>query len=306
MSQPLQIALTTNLFLLLLYIIGYPHTYNAIRQIYDASRIPPLPPHTMTGGVVFPLSARKEIQAVTQFFAEQRPKTLFSFPIRPLYYAFTPHHATSIIGFEPQTTAQEIAKTLRELEQHKPDIVLLDINQMVALSHPLAPIADYITGHYQLVKILNKHNTLGFYLPLEHARKQQLLAYHLFADSHNYGSGSYFLAAALPEEESIDDVVLAIQQTGRHLYFKTQGTEQYHLKLRLRASPTDAKSCADVIIHTAQETQHTICADDGIVKIPFTGRAGQESEIVLKLRDSSAVTWINPLITTLTAADEND
>ncbi|WP_414831671.1 hypothetical protein [Afifella sp. YEN Y35] len=149
--------------------VFYPNSTAAFRFGTDAL-FHSVPSRPLIGGVQFAPDQDQELKGVEAFFEEHRPKRIFSYPIRPIYYAFAPEHATRLTYLEPQTTEAEVAGLISDLEIAPADVIVQDVGQMLRARPVLYPLADYIASNYRTAHVNREGRLLELRLPRDEMR----------------------------------------------------------------------------------------------------------------------------------------
>lgn len=105
------------------------------------------------------------LSSVEEAVKKRNPETLFSYPIQPYFYSFAKDHATSFMTYEPQTTVGEQERTIRELKERRPEVILLDPIQASALSGSLGMINEYVMTHYKVTETIESSRIIWLLEP---------------------------------------------------------------------------------------------------------------------------------------------
>ncbi|MCB8839382.1 hypothetical protein [Aurantimonas sp. VKM B-3413] len=154
--------------------VFWPMSYDSFRYGLDVA-FSREPQGQLLGGVQFGYQPARELANVRAFLARHPHKTIFSFPVRPIYYAFADAHASRLTYFEPQTTVEEVAAVISDLKANPPDVVVQDVGQMLSTRPSLVPLADYLASNYHTEWLNRRFHVLELRVPRQTPRRTMRL-----------------------------------------------------------------------------------------------------------------------------------
>lgn len=263
----------------------YPLSTNAIKFSYNVLFIKP---HNTFLGVQLPGPTRKEFQEIKDIIDTQKPKNIFSYPIRAEYYALTNSHATRFIEFAMQTTPDDINGAIEDLKRSKPEIVIQDLDQTTNLSPILSKISNYISLNYTPIKIIQGVNNLEIYKlkPVPDGKIRLFDNVYILNLDHTYTT------AGLRTESNGNIVPVIASNKGESRFEISTGVRAVYVQIY--PEPNGAK----VGIVKIRKGQHSYRRDvslaDGRVKIDLAS-GNEKSEILLSSGEKDkSVLWLNP------------
>lgn len=273
----------------------YPHSFTAFWGGLQAASKEVVKP---VKGVELPPGAFEEIQEVQRLLDEHGADMVYTYPIRSEFYGLVPRHGARLATLEPQTTPDELRRTIQELESSFPPVIVRDLEQMAFLSHKLAPLSDWINTHYRVEKLVLGAHRLEL---LERRAAPQPMA-RLFDRAYELNSDR----GALPlGERRIDDgrvlpVVEVVKGSGR---FELDVPGPAVFRTRLNAQ-SDASDTGVVELRRGDWRRSLpIAAAQGWVTVSVPENP---AAIEITLRSASPerrVVWVNPEVIAVKAND---
>jgi hypothetical protein len=263
----------------------YPLSTNAIKFTYNVFFIKP---QNTFLGVQLPEPTRKEFMEISEVIEEQKPKNIFSYPIRAEYYALTNNHATRFIEFAMQTTPDDINGAINDLKKSKPDLIIQDLDQTINLSPILSKLSNYISMHYTPIKIIQGVNNLEVY-KLKAVSDGRI---RLFDNVYIYNPDHTYTTAGLRIQKDGETVPVIATNKGDSK-FEISGDART-VYLQIYPEPNCAETGRVTIHKGTNSYTKDISLADGRVKIDLTG-GNDKTEILLSSgSEGKPVLWLNP------------
>lgn len=270
----------------------YPHSINQLRFTNSVRSILVKEPVL---GVNLPPEGVIEAATVRKFITEHNAKNIFSYPIRPEYYAFAPAHGTTVVEFESQTTKDEIATAISDLGRSRPTVVIRDLNQVADLSSVVQELSDFIMSHYRSTGIVNGVHKLEL---MELSDSQHPMR-RLFDHAYEFNEARKNVFAGMrqvPTSSAVNSTVLVIAILQNEGVFRFASGAENVLRVKIYPEP-GASPIGEVEISRGKNSVvKRLSTKDGLVYIPLP--AGNE-QIEIHLRSAEKgkqVLWEDPII----------
>ncbi len=274
-------------FTVLIYILtpSMIATINSVRaQLHDGRSAEP-----KIGGVQVSPSLYAEYYDVKEVTDRLQPRTLFSFPIQPIYYSLAPKHATKLLTFEPQVTEAEQDSTIQQLQETKPQIIVFDVLQAEALSGAVWRISNYITTNYQVTKTIVHDATLWVMVPKD---KPSLEIYPRF---NMYRSGKQATVSGLDYRQAGISNALLVDRKATIKLENTNSDSLLSVRIRQDASIQQLGACGIVVLRTErQQEERRICASDDLVNIKVS--SAKHLDVTFEENEPGQVLFDNPVL----------
>ena len=263
----------------------YPLSTNAIKFTYHVFFIKP---HNTFLGVQLPDATRKEFVEIRQIIEDEKPKNIFSYPIRAEYYALTTTHATRFIEFAMQTTPDDINGAIDDLEKSKPDLVIQDLDQTINLSPILSKLSNYISMHYTPIKIIQGVNNLEVYK----AKTVPDGIIRLFDNVYIYNPDHTHTTAGLRTQQDGVTVPVIATNKGDSRFEITGDARTFYLQIY--PEPNCAETGKVTITKGNNSYTKNVSLADGRVRIDLAA-GNEKTEILLSSgEEGKSVLWLNP------------
>lgn len=263
----------------------YPLSTNAIKLTYNVFFIEP---HNTFLGVQLPEATRKEFVEIRKIIEDEKPKNIFSYPIRAEYYALTNNHATRFIEFAMQTTPDDINGAINDLEKSKPDLVIQDLDQTINLSPILSKLSNYISMHYTPIKIIQGVNNLEVYK----IKKVPDGRIRLFDNVYIYNPDHTHTTAGLRTQQDGATVPVIATNKGDSR-FEISGDART-VYLQIYPEPNCAETGKVTITKGTNSYTKNISLADGRVRIDLADGNDQTEMLLSSGEEGKSILWLNP------------
>lgn len=266
----------------------YPHSMGQLKSITEAGSSPIRQPVL---GVQLPPEGAIEMGVVRKFIADRGAKNIFSYPIRPEFYAFVPHHGTRFVEFEPQTTKEDISSAISDLVKSRPTIVIRDLDQVADLSPVVHELSDFIMSNYQSTEI-----AYGMHkLELMELRGSSIPMRRLFDHSYEFNTARKDVFSGM-RQVATNSTVLVIEIIQNEGIFKFSPGSENVFRARIYPEPGASRIGKVELTRGKHSLVKRVSISDGLVDIPIP--AGNDPiEIRLRSADKSKmVLWEDPII----------
>lgn len=112
------------------------------------------------------------VSKVTEAVKQKKPDTIFAFPIQPYFYRLAKNHATSFLTYEPQTTIKEQERSIRELIERRPQVVIFDPAQASDLADSLWLINKFVLSNYKIDMVVNESRIIWIMVPRQNTQEE--------------------------------------------------------------------------------------------------------------------------------------
>ncbi|MBK1625392.1 hypothetical protein [Afifella marina] len=277
--------------------VFYPNSTAAFRFGTDALFYS-VPSRPLIGGVQFRPDQDQELRGVEAFFEEHRPQRIFSYPIRPVYYAFAAEHATRLTYLEPQTTDAEVAGLISDLEIAPADAIVQDVGQMLRARPVLYPLADYIASNYRTVRFNREGRLLELRLLRDEVRPTMRLMdrYRQLAGENRGRVGFRAIdgaGAGAAAGDGEDDARLVLNAKGR-ISHRLAVADDWVFTTALLECPDCAREADVELMRGENVTRMRLVAGAAADSIPMPAGTGPVTVIFQPSAEGKTAAWIDP------------